>query len=443
MIYLMKNLKSIVALAIVIAMNISVFAYGQNITWVKQVLTANSGKFEFSPPYQDFVSLQTFNPLTQVSNDFGTIYTQSAQDICVSNHFAYVAAQDSIIKYNLNTLSRVAAVADSGLNKLLVMGNRLLVSKQYPIVTNFFEVLDTADLSLIAQVEGISGDCGGIAVLNDTVYVAVNGGWMGTEGKLAIIETSGWTFVREINFGTEAIGIMQIYPYGDRIVTVNKSPYSIPDQGSITIYDPAQQNFINTLLNVNVGNATGIKGKLLYLCLNYGIGTIDLDALAIADTTIISDPGSAFFTYITSSAIDTINNRLYVNTGDYFSNGVCLIASLDGDSITSYSTGVSSDAVVMDYRESPAGMPGIEMESGLLTVFPNPAIDHITLLSHDLKEIKEITITDVMGKTVYQKDQDNINMQVIPVRHLSSGIYCLIVKTQDKTLMKKFIKQSE
>ncbi len=437
----MKNLKSIVALAIVIAMNIAVCAYGQNISWVKQVLTANSGKFEFSPPYQDFVSLQTFNPLTQTSNDFGTIFTQSAQDICVSNHFAYVAAQDSILKYDLNTLSRVAAVADSGLNKLLVMGNKLLVSKQYPTVTNFFEVLDTTDLSLIAQVEGISGDCGGIVVLNDTVYVAVNGGWMGTEGKLAIIETSGWTLVREVSFGTEAIGIMQIYPYGDRIVTVNKSPYSTPDQGSITIYDPAHDSFVNTVLNVNVGNGTGIKGNLLYLCLNYGIGSIDLDALAIADTTIIADPGSAFFTYITSSAIDTINHRLYVNIGDYFSNGVCMITSLGGDSITSYATGISSDAVVMDYRESPAGIPGIEIESGLLTVYPNPATDRITILSLDPKGIKEIIITDVMGKTVYQKNQDNMHTQVIPVRHLSSGIYCVIVKTQNKSLLKKFIKQ--
>lgn len=107
----MKNWKSVIATAI-IAANISVCACGQNILWVKQVLTANSGKFEYPPPYQDFVSLQAFDVLSQSVNEFSTIYTQSSQDILIMNNMAYFACQDSIVKYKLSDYSRLAAIAD-------------------------------------------------------------------------------------------------------------------------------------------------------------------------------------------------------------------------------------------------------------------------------------------------------------------------------------------
>ena len=310
--------------------------------YVKQVITSNSGKFEYLPPYNDYVTLQLYNPQNKQVSNFSTIYTQSSQAIVIGGHFGFIAAQDSIVKYDLNTFQRVAAIADTGLNRLALYKGRLLVSKQYPVTQDFLEVLDTSDLGAVAQVSGISGDCGGICSLNDTVYVAVNGGWMGTEGKLAIVDPSSWILKTEVNFGHKAVGIMEIYTYNDRIVSVNKTPYGIVDTGSVTIYTPANRSYNNVFLPTNVGAGSGIKDSLLYLGINYGIGSFNLNTLAIADPGIVQDPGSSVYTYIISSALDTLNGRIYVNIGDYVTPGHCLVTSLKGDSIDTFSTGISS-----------------------------------------------------------------------------------------------------
>ena len=156
----------------------------QSTVYVKQIITANSGKFEISPPYSDYVTVQAYNPQTKNVDVFNTIYTQSAQSMVISNHMIYVAAQDSIVKYDLNTMQRKAAVADSGLNQMAVFNGKLIVSKQYPLTNYFVEVLDTSTLGEVAEIPGITGDCGDITSANDTLYVAVNGGYLGTVGKL-------------------------------------------------------------------------------------------------------------------------------------------------------------------------------------------------------------------------------------------------------------------
>jgi len=420
----------------------SIPAFSQTMDWTKQVITVNSGRFEFAPPIQDYVTAQTFNLSEQTSSEFNTIFTQSAQDILVSGNIAYVNAQDSIIKYNLNTFQRVAAIADSGLGKLAIYNNRLIVSKQYPLSRYFVEVLDTTDLSIIAQVDDISGDCSGIAVTSDTVYVAVNGGWMGTEGKIAVIDPSTWTMIREINFGAEAVGIYNLYAFGGKIYSVNKTPYGMPAIGSISIYDPSNGSHINKMIGVKVGNGTGIKDAILYVMMNEGIGSFNLTSLEIEDTTIVSDPGSAMFMYILSSLVDTINDRLYSNIGDFMTPGYCLVSDLTGDSITSYPTGISSDVVGIDYRAYPIGIADYNNDLSLLSIYPNPCAEKITLSYTGKQHIGEIMILDVYGKSVYNQagKLSASGKQEIAVGELPSGLYCLVLKTSGNPVIAKFIK---
>ncbi len=416
----------------------------QSNTWVKQVITANSGRFEYVPPTTDYVTLQSFNPAQPVVNVFGTIFTQSSQDILISGGFAYVNAQDSIIKYNLNDYSRMAAIADSGLSKLALFQNRLIVSKQYPLTSNFVDVLDTADLSLVARVEGISGDCGGIACTADTVYVAVNGGWMGSVGKIAVIDPGTWTLDREIDLGAEAIGINNLFHNKNKIYSVNKTPYGIPNVGSISVYDPATGSFSNRVIGVKVGNATGIKDSILYAIFNEGIGAFNLNTMNIADTVVVPDPGSALFTYILSSCIDTINNTLHVNVGDYVTPGYCRVASIAGDSLDTYSTGISTDAVAVDYRKYPLsiGEPGNHaIES--LSLFPNPVSDILTMNFKDATAIETITITDINSRTVMSLDGTTVQTGSVKIKvdHLKSGIYAVVVKGHNRILTGKFIRR--
>ncbi len=406
--------------------------------YTHQVITVNSGKFEFSPPFSDYVNLGHYNPSSQVYENSGTIWTQSAQDILVTGRYAYIAAQDSLVKYDISTWTRVAAIADSGLNKMYIYNNRLIVSKQYPASVYFTEVLDTANLALVAHIAGIPGDCGGITVMNDSVYVAVNGGWMGTEGKLAVIDPSTWTLKHTWNFGAPAIGIFNLYARGNSIFSVNKTPYGAPAAGSVTEFNPATGSFINHLLPVNVGNGWGVKGSLLYLLMNGGIGTYDLNTFQIADTTVIPSPG---FPMIISAGVDTVSNRLYTNIGDYSNPGFCLVTNLQGDSITSYLTGVSSEFVGFDHRNYPLGI-ATTGSSNDVVLYPNPATDHVTIKIAGSLECALLTLLNSSGQVVETlRFSAGTTKITIPVSGLAPGIYLARMQSETGTRSGRFIKK--
>ena len=412
---------------------------------VKQVVTGNSGRFETMPPFLDYVSLQTFDPVSLASDLFGTILTQSVQDILIVGKYAYVTAQDSIAKYNLNTLEKVAAVADSGVNKLGFYNGFLVISKQYPVTQYFATIRDTGNLSLVSNISGISGDCMGIISVADSVYLAVNGGWMGTEGKIAVVDPNTWTLVREIQLGTEAVGIVNLYLYNGKILSVNKTPYGAPEQGSITEYDPFTATFKNYLFGVTMGYGVELSDSNLFVMMNEGIGIIHLPTMEIADTSRIPDPGSAGFIYITSATFDTINDRFYVNIGDYLNPGYCLVANLAGDSITSYATGISTEAIVIDYRETMVGIPAPETDPGsvVFSLYPNPASEWIHVSVESDQSINEITIFDLYGKVVEIKVLTGTNAEVqrINVSNLPAGLYFLAVSTSTGSATHKFVKQ--
>ncbi|MGA3013457.1 MAG: T9SS type A sorting domain-containing protein [Bacteroidales bacterium] len=436
----MKKMNLLWASFVVLIISIPSPTTAQTTSWVKQVISVNGGKFETSPPYSDFVTLQAYNPLNQSVNVFNTIFTQSVQDILIQGQFAYVAAQDSLIKYNLNTFERVAAIADSGLSKLGIYHNRLIVSKQSPVNTYFVEILDTANLSLVSRIEKITGDCSGIASIDDSVYIAVNGGWMGTEGKIGVIDPSSWTLVREIDLGADAIGINNLYIDGGKLYSVNTTPYG-STTGSISLYDPATGTYINHLIDVTVGYGIGVKNHVLYSIFNNGIGSFSLSSMTIIDTTIVKDPGATLFKYILSSVLDTVNNLFYVNIGDYITNGYCLITSLNGDSLNSYATGISTQAVGIDYRIYPAGIKENKTLTSL-TIFPNPVVDQLTIQYSGEQDVSGMIIKDIYGKPVksFNTNLKRNETVTISVEDLSSAVYCLVLKTNGYSVITKFIK---
>ena len=417
-------------------------AVAQSTAYTKQIITVNSGQYESSPPYSDFVTIQSYDPLTNTTTGAGTVFTQSAQSMVCAGKVAFIAAGDSIVKYDLNTMQPLAAVSDSGLSRLAMVNGRLVVSKQYPIVSHFLEVLDTATMGVIGQVEGISGDCGGIVVINDTMYVAVNGGWAGATGKLAVIDPATLTLVTETDFGPDAVGISDLYLHDGKVISVNETPYGVSGTGSITVFEPETRSFQNVVLPHTIGNGAGIDAGLLYLIMDYGIGSIDLSTLTVADPAVIADPGSTSYLYILSAAIDTINDRIYANIGDYMTAGYCRVATLGGDSVASYATGISTEVIAVDYRPIPSAIAE-SRQAASFTLYPNPATDEVNVVSFASASSCRIIVTDIAGRTVVTS---NVTLTpAVPVtiscRHLTPGIYYLTTEADGIRAAKAFIKK--
>ncbi len=411
----------------------------QKSEWVKDVISANGGKFEGTPPYTDFATVQAYDPSTQMVDVFNTIYTQSVQDVVINGNIAYVAAQDSIIMYNLDTYERMAAIADSGLSKLYIYKNALIVSKQYPVTRFFVEVLDANNLALLALVQNISGECAGIVAADDIVYVAVNGGFMGTSGKLAAINPNTWTLSNEYDLGQPAVGIYNLFSFGGYIFSVNKTPYGGADTGSVSRFNYLTGDFSTKVLGTRIGDGFGIKDNLLYLKMNEGMGSYNLQTQSIADTTIVPDPGSLLYITIHAGAIDYVNSRAYLHIGNRNTFGIGIVTTLTGDSITSFPTGINAEAIAIDYR-TPTGTTSLS--STPLSITPNPAEDHIIIRLSEEESFHSLKIYDLTGRTILSRNISGFEKYIkVDCSEFPSGLYVISFRTSDGIQTRKFIKK--
>lgn len=73
-----------------------------------------------------------------------------------------------------------------------------------------------------------------------------------------------------------------------------------------------------------------------------------------------------------------------------------------------------------------------------LTVFPNPASNKIYLQISDDASIKQVTVTDLMGKVILEQFE---NTNQLNTENLSNGIYFIQAFSEDKKYQSKFIKQ--
>ena len=418
----------------------------QKAEWVEQVIVANGNRYETTPPFIDYVTMQTYDPVSGSTYIFDQIKTQSVQDIVIANNKIYVAAQDSIVMYDATTLLRLGSIVDSGLSRLYIFNNRLIVTKQYPIVRFFVEVLNASDLSLVARIQNISGDCKGIAQTQDSIYIAINGGFLSTEGKLAVINFNNWTLAREIDLGPNIAGINDIYNYGGIIYCINETPFGSTNIGSITAYNTFNKIHANYILDLRIGNGSGglknsgIIDNLLYLTLDNGIGSFNMDTYQIQDTSIFPDPGFANHILFTSFTTDYVNSLLYMNLGNRSSFGLDIVGTASGDSITFFDTGTNSDAIALDYRV-PVGIESSVAANASITIYPNPVENQVRLKYTGDDPVTEILIRDITGRTSYQSNERSPSAIWVDCSSFSAGLYFVTVKTDSKTLSSKFIKK--
>ncbi|MBN8695484.1 MAG: T9SS type A sorting domain-containing protein [Bacteroidetes bacterium] len=76
-----------------------------------------------------------------------------------------------------------------------------------------------------------------------------------------------------------------------------------------------------------------------------------------------------------------------------------------------------------------------------ITLYPNPALDQISITSQDISTIQKISVYDLTGRLV--KDVNNIHSKetAINISDLESGIYFLTVNDGKRSQTQKFIKQ--
>ncbi len=407
---------------------ISAVGYSQN-HYLNQVIIGSGGNF--SNP-DDFVTIAAFNPDSDITTVFDTIYTQSIQDIYIKDEFAWVAAQDSIVKYNLNNYQRVAAIEAPAVNKLNVTGNILIASFWYPATSGFVKTYSAENLSELFVYDVVPDEAAGIHIMQEEkmATVAVPGGWMSTEGRINWIDLETNT-VMETNFGAQGIGINHILKY----------EYPVPNYGALTVTPWGESTFYFLTFDA-VGNQTGnylfegvmggYTGKLfnnVYLKLNDGIGTLDLISMEISNDLLIEPTELAF----SGTFFDTINKRFYIASTDYSSTGEGVIYDINGQQVGLFDAGISTEVIVGDYRSNTFISKPVSTN---IKIYPNPVYDVLNI-STDISNKTNATITDLSGRVIITSELNKSSVNIINLVGLDHGVYLLQIQGQNT---RKFIK---
>jgi hypothetical protein len=152
-----------------------------------------------------------------------------------------------------------------------------------------------------------------------------------------------------MNFGTDAVGIFDLYSDGNNIYSVNRSPYG-STSGSVSTYSIWTSSFSTTVINNVVGKGVAKSNNILYLLLDNAIGSYDLSMNEVIETSIVPDPGSSNFIYIADAAFDYLNQLFYVTITDYFSMGEGKIFDMTGIETGTFEAEVSAEAIALDFR---------------------------------------------------------------------------------------------
>ena len=396
-------------------------------TYTKQIIIVNGG--DYGNP-DDYVTVATYNPGSGETTEFATIYTQSVQDVVIHGSFAFVAAQDSIVKLNIDTYQKVAAVYATGVNQLATNGEVLVASFWYPVTENFVKAFSIDDLSLITEFGGISDEASGIMIKEGIALVAIPGAYGSTTGKIASIDLEQNVVLSEDDYGESFAGIGYFAFYNDITTAFMKTAWGESDSRSATM--DLEGNVIEEFIyeDAVLANRTGQAHNNFYAEINNGIGLFNLETNDLVNPSVVAPQQMT----IGASVIDTINNLIYLSTTDFYSMGQGFIYNLDGENTGSFEAGISAQAIAVDYRNNTGINKNRIVEK--LNVFPNPASSLISFNISNDKEVLNTVISDISGKVVYRSTVYN----QIDVSTLKTGIYFVTINTETSLFTGRFLK---
>lgn len=395
-------------------------------------------------------TIEVLNSGTAVN--MGTIGTSSIQDLLIDGQYAYVAAQDSIVKYDWTTKTRVAANAFLGLStvKLARYNNQLLVGNWYgpwgstAPYNQHFLIYDANDLSFVDSIPQVTKPADDIVVVGDYAYIAQNNDrttvFGDTLGYLTVIDLTTNTWVRNDTLSTTGSDIGRLVVEGDVIYTINKESNTISSLNTVTLAKTTQASAGGVNLKpAGYGPTAFSKGVagVWYFPYDNGIGSYNLATNAVVSANIVTITGDFAF------AMDTANNNFCVSHIDYLdqlqNNG--RIYDMNGDSVGLFQVGYSPEALAVVSNIIIGSTVQLAAANELnYTMAPNPATSVLTVRLEKAEAVSLFVINQVGQNVLTQQSTEAVT--TLEVASLPAGVYFLAV-VSEKGVMRtqRFVKQ--
>jgi len=400
-------------------------------TYLHKSVIVNGGFFEFAPPYTDYVTITVHDHVENTSSIVDTIFTQSAQDIVMDTNSFYVAAADTIVRYDydFNKIT-TAPFAGSSTIKILIYKDKLIVGNWYGATENNILVYDKNSLLLIDSIPEVAYGAKDFVIKGDTLYVQqnlTNSMFTDSAGFLSVIDLNKMQHVRDVQLNNNNYDLGRLLVYGDSIIGLNSI------SNTITTYLISTGNSSTQPANFDLqtnfyGQQYHRSGGELYLIAEGGVYTLDLKNYGLGNLPII-DSATAF-------AYDTANGAFVVTHTDFGSYSWGGEYNENGTLEDSISVGYAPECIGLIYG-SFVGRKEIIQQA--ITPLPNPFVNTIDLKFED-DSPRTIQIWDMSGRKVFEKQVIGPNT-TLNLIDLKPGVFILRSINGSHISQSKILKQ--
>lgn len=389
------------------------------------VLVGNGG--QFGPA--NHVTVASWEISTGIYEVFDSIPASSVQDLITSGQFAWLAADSFLVKYDLSNYQRLDSVIVPGIRKLATYQGLVLATRGFGADTNYVQAYNQSDLSLAWSVDGLSGDCEGITVYEDTAYVAVPVAFGSAVNYLAAIDLTSGQLLREATLGGSGLSAGRVLSNANDIYVVLNAPFG-GNAGAIEHYDASSLAQVHTAVSGGVSGGTSLHNGILHLFVDGNLALYNVSTSMLEFPVFV--PGSW-----AGATLDTVSGDIFLTETDFFSFGNLRRYDSSGNVLDSVAVGISPEAIALDSYLSTDLAEETASESWM-RCWPNPAGNRLQLaISH--RYPVTISITDIMGRVLLNGPRATGYAEV-DLSNLPEGTYFLRASSQKGEETLKFIK---
>ena len=184
--------------------------------YIHQVLLLNEGSFDYTN--NEVISPVTVGVYNPENNEYNTVIeinnARFASDLIIDDNYFYVAADNKIFKFDLNTYEQINSVEFQGVRKLAIHDENIYASRgDYDNITyapiifdSYLDVFSKTTLDHLFSFEvneGPDWSTENLIVNDNKLYVTINNAyeWGNYKGIIGVVDLSTMTYTNEIDLG--------------------------------------------------------------------------------------------------------------------------------------------------------------------------------------------------------------------------------------------------
>lgn len=382
-----------------------------------------------------------------------TIQVQSIQDLILDVYglTAFVAAQDSIVKYDLKTLKRLQTIpyksADFNTSpyKMALYGDLLLVGQWFDYTgenQGFLTAYNIDDLSVVYEVPEITTTPNGMTVANGLLYVSQNdkgsidncapyGCYSDTLGRIEVIDIVTGQWQRTIR-GEDGRDMGNLTTFRDKLYAFNAISNTIMkmdlDKEVLTYQNLSDNNI--TLDATYYGSRLATMGGNIFFPSPRGINQFNVNSNTVGLLIEENNVGKTI-------AVDgEVGPQLCVLDFDYANQGTATTYNFEtGVQQKEQIVGFTPEAVAgyTYYNLTNTSNP-IAAEEGFLTTNEN---DFFQITAKNPKTIVNLQVFNVLGQQLHTTKFAHTTL--LNTSNWAKGMYILYLQQEEKTYVQKIL----